>query len=84
MAPTMGIAILYGTRLKQIERHSFSSGTTVTALMMSPFKVRTTARVFNMMPLLNPLPISPTTHVADRPFGVKIQIEKHLPMRRSV
>ena len=51
---TMVIAMSYGGSMKQIEQ--LSLGSAVTAMMMSPFKVRTTARVFNMMLLLNPLP----------------------------
>ena len=51
---TMVIAMSYGGSMKQIEQ--LSLGSAVTAMMMSSFKVRTTARVFNMMLLLNPLP----------------------------
>ena len=50
----MVIAMSYGGSMKQIEQ--LSLGSAVTAMMMSSFKVRTTARVFNMMLLLNPLP----------------------------
>ena len=68
----MVIAIIYGT----------GTATAVKALTANPFKFHTTAQVYNMVPLLNHLPASGTTHSVDSLLGLNIVIGKYGPIRR--